>query len=86
MSAWSKHKTGECSKDTCYYCFIGPDEQNVQHWDGKCHGCESLIRQEQVAQIGPYWICDDCIKNHFPNDKYSVNQAADILEKLRGFS
>lgn len=60
-------------------------EQNLPEWDGKCHGCQSPIHEEYVAQIGPYWICNDCMK-HFPNDKYSVNQAADILERLRGFN
>ncbi len=44
------------------------------------------VLQEYVAQIGPYWICDYCIKSHFPDEaQYSVNQAAEILEKVRGF-
>lgn len=58
---------------------------NKSDWDGYCHGCEMKVYQEYVAQIGPYWICDQCIKAHFPNKQYSVNQAADILETIRGF-
>lgn len=54
-------------------------------WDGKCHGCQKQVFQPTVAQIGPFWICDECIENHFANSKYSVNQAADILEKIRGY-
>jgi len=65
--------------------FQFPGQNKGPDWDGKCHGCQKRVFQPSVAQIGPFWICDDCIENHFPKSKYSVNQAADILEKIRGF-
>lgn len=61
-------------------------QTNLPEWDGRCHACQTKIWQTEVGQIGPYWICDSCIRQHFPNDKYSVNQAAEILEKVRGFN
>ena len=85
MSAWSRHKTGECVADTCYYCKTAEPESLKQGWNGKCHACEELIREVYVAQIGQYWICNSCLAEHFPEKEYSVNQAADILERVRGF-
>lgn len=61
-------------------------KQKLPEWDGRCHGCQKHIWDPLVAQIGPFWICSQCIREHFPNDKYSVNQAAEILEKIRGFA
>jgi hypothetical protein len=71
---------GICGDD-CPHCA----KEKLQEWDGKCHGCQAEVQQAYVARIGPYWICDSCIAQHFPNEQYSVNQAAEILERLRGF-
>lgn len=62
------------------------EKKEREKWDGKCHGCQNRIYQHYVAQIGPYWICDRCIKAHFPDKEYSANQASEILEKVRGFA
>lgn len=59
--------------------------QQRSQWDGNCHGCQLPIKQETIASIGPFRICNSCIKEHFPNPQYSVNQAADILETIRFF-
>lgn len=74
-SNWLKHSIGRCDPVYCDYCKKG--------WDGKCHGCQKRINQEYVAQVGPYWICDPCVKAHFTDSEYSVNQAAEILLKIR---
>ena len=79
-----KHDLGLCNPDECFYC-KKDDTERKAGWDGLCHGCQKKIMQQYVAQIGPYWICDFCIREHFPNKQYSVNQAAEILEKVRGF-
>lgn len=71
-------------KDGIVASFAAAKERRQRReWDGNCHGCQLPIHQEQVATIGPYWICDECIKSHFPNREYSENQIQEIIQAIR---